>query len=116
VTGKLSKGWNKHVWHRILHLVKFYIRDDLYQFKYCSDQIIGTCGPNHEIRSICLFLVEGALMEKQWWPKYFNGFYYPTLFKGINGYYKRCPRYQQLGRITRRDMMRLNPIIVDKDF
>ena len=55
-------------------------------------------------------------MEKQWWPKYFNGFYYPTLFKGINGYYKRCPRYQQLGRITRRDMMRLNPIIVDKDF
>jgi len=44
------------------------------------------------------------------------GFYWPTLFRDAFEYCQSCPRCQQLGRISRRDMMPLSPIIVVKIF
>ena len=44
------------------------------------------------------------------------GLYSPTLFKDAHLYCKSYPRCQQLGEISRRDMMPLNPIIVDDIF
>ena len=41
------------------------------------------------------------------------GFYWPTLLRDAFEYYKRC---QQLGRMSRRDMMPLSPIIVVEIF
>ena len=38
------------------------------------------------------------------------------MFKDTHDYRKRCPRCQQLGHITTRDMMSLNPIIIVKIF
>jgi len=43
-------------------------------------------------------------------------FYWPTLFKDTFEYCKSCPRCQQLGRISRRDVMPLKPIIVVEVF
>ena len=39
------------------------------------------------------------------------GFYWPTLFKDAYEYCKSCNRCQQLGRITRRNMMPLQSIL-----
>jgi len=44
------------------------------------------------------------------------GFYWPTLFKDAFEYYKSCTRFQQLRRISKRDMIPLNPIIVVEVF
>jgi len=43
-------------------------------------------------------------------------FYWPTLFRDTFEYYKSCPRFQQLGRINRTDIIPLNPIIVVEIF
>jgi len=40
------------------------------------------------------------------------GFYWPTSFRDAFEYCKSCPKYQQLGRISKRNMTPLNPIIV----
>ena len=44
------------------------------------------------------------------------GFYWPTLFRDPLVYYKSCPRCQKLRRISKRDMIPLNPIIVVEVF
>ena len=44
------------------------------------------------------------------------GFYWPTLFRDAFECCKSCTRCQQLGRISRKDMMPLNPIIVVEVF
>ena len=76
VTGQLPEGWNKHDRDRFLHLVKFYIWDDPYLFKHCFDQIVRRYAPDHDMRRILSFCharpVEGTLMEKRLWPKYFK--------------------------------------------
>jgi len=43
-------------------------------------------------------------------------FYRPTLFRDAFEYCKSYPRYQQLGRISRQDMMLLSPILVVEIF
>jgi len=44
------------------------------------------------------------------------GFYWSTLFRDTFEYCKSCPRCQQLGRISRWDMMSLSTIIVVEIF
>jgi len=44
------------------------------------------------------------------------GFYVPTLFRDTFEYHKSFPTCQQLGKISRRDMMSLDPIIVVEAF
>ena len=51
VSGRIPKGWTKNDQDKFFHLVKFFVWDDPYLFKYCSDQIFRRCVPNHEIRS-----------------------------------------------------------------
>ena len=44
------------------------------------------------------------------------GFYWPSLFKDSFEFCKTCDRCQMLGRISRRDMMPLNPILTIEIF
>ena len=60
ITSKIPKGWNRDDRARFLHLVKFYIWDDPYLFKYCFDQIVRRCVPDHEIRSVLFFCHDQA--------------------------------------------------------
>ena len=41
-----------------------------------------------------------------------SGFYWPSLFKEAHQMCCVCDRCQRLGKLSRRDMMRLNPILV----
>ena len=40
-----------------------------------------------------------------------SGFYWPTLFKDAYEFCKTFPKCQMVGRISKRDMMPLNPIL-----
>ena len=44
------------------------------------------------------------------------GFYWPTLFKDCFNFCKTCARCQQLGGITKRNMMPLTPILISEIF
>jgi len=63
---------------------------------FCHDQ---ACGGHFSGRKIVVNILQ-------------CGFYWPTLFKDAFKYCKSCPRCQQLGGISKGDMMLLNPIIV----
>ena len=41
-----------------------------------------------------------------------SGFYWPSLFKDAHTMCKECEKCQRLGKISRRHMMPLNPILV----
>src|ERR1700722_20331829 len=95
--------------------MKYFYWDEPYLFKYCPDQIFRRCVPEEEQRSILSFCHEQACGSHFGPSKTAEkilqcGFYWPNLFKDANDYCKCCPRCQQMGRITRRNQMPMNPI------
>ena len=44
------------------------------------------------------------------------GFYWPNLFRDAYEYYKSYVRCQQIGWMTKRDMMSINPILIVEIF
>ena len=62
-------------------------------------------------------LVEGISLQGKQRKKILQaGFYWPTLFKDCFEFCKTCARCQQLGGVTRRNMMPLTPILIIKIF
>jgi len=55
VTGRIPEGWTKNDKDRFFHLVKFFIWDDPYLFKYCYDQVFRRYIFYHEVRSVLSF-------------------------------------------------------------
>ena len=55
VTGKIHEGWTKNGRDRFFHLVKFFIWNDPYLFKYYSDQVFRRCILDQEVRSVLSF-------------------------------------------------------------
>ncbi|XP_074351870.1 uncharacterized protein LOC141691018 [Apium graveolens] len=52
ITGNIPTHWSKQDKSKIILQVKYFFWDDPYLFKYCPDQIIRRCVPNHEFRSV----------------------------------------------------------------
>jgi len=91
LTSMIPEGRNKYDRDRFLHLVKFYIWDDRYFFKYCSDQIVRRCIADREVKSILSFCHDqvfgGHFSEKMTSSKVLHyGFYCPILLKDANEY------------------------------
>ena len=85
------------------------------------DQVIRRCVPNNEFKSILSFChklaCRGHFGGRKTAEKVLqSGFYWPTLFKDAHEFYRTCDHCQQLGRVTRRNMMPLNPILVIEIF
>ena len=102
-------------------MARSFFYDDPYVFKYCADQIIRRCVPNHESRSVLSFCHDRACdgdfsSQKTTFKVLHCGFYWPTLFKDAHAYCKACPRCQLLGKVTKRNMMPLSPILVIEVF
>jgi len=121
VTSRIPECWIKNYRDRFFHLVKFFVLDGPYLFKYCFDQVFKRCIPDQGARSVLSFCHDQACAKhfsgKKTAAKVLQcGFYWPTFFKDAFEYCKSCSRYQQLGRISRRDMMPLNPISVVEVF
>ena len=86
-------------------------------FKYRADQIIRKCVPEGEQERILSHYHDSAcgghFASKKMAMKVLQaGFYCPSLFKNTYTMCKQCKKCQRLGKISRRHMMPLNPILV----
>ncbi|KAB2608529.1 hypothetical protein D8674_011697 [Pyrus ussuriensis x Pyrus communis] len=102
---------------KFLAMVKHYVWDEPYLFKYCPDQIIRRCVPESEQQSILMFshtlACGGHFGAKKTSLKVLqSGFFWPTLFKDAFDFCSKCDRCQKMGNISRRNEMPLNNILV----
>ncbi|XP_052185243.1 uncharacterized protein LOC127796879 [Diospyros lotus] len=116
-TGLIPDHWSKQDRHKFFRKVRTFFWDEPYLFKYCPDQIIRRCIPDHEQQSVINFshtlACGGHFSVKKTVAKIFqSGFYWPTLFKDVYKFCSNCDRCQRLGSLSRRNMMPLHPIQV----
>ncbi|CAL8089611.1 unnamed protein product [Prunus armeniaca] len=102
---------------KFFSMLKHYMWDEPYLFKYCPDQIIRRCVPESEQQSILTFshalACGGHFSAKKTALKVLqSGFFWPTLFKDAFDFCSKCDRCQKMGSISRRNEMPLNNILV----
>ncbi|CAL2247463.1 unnamed protein product [Prunus armeniaca] len=102
---------------KFFSMVKHYMWDEPYLFKYCPDQIIRRCVPESEQQSILTFshalACGGHFSAKKTALKVLqSGFFWPILFKDAFDFCSKCDRCQKMGSISRRNEMPLNNILV----
>jgi hypothetical protein len=106
VTGQMLLHWGRHDTFKFLSMVKYFFRDDPYLFKYCPDQIISRCIPEHDQSNVISFCHDHACRShfsaKKTAVKILQcGFYLPTLFRDVHAYCTSCECYQKLGSISK---------------
>jgi hypothetical protein len=121
VTGQMPLHWGLQDKFKFLSMVKYFFWDDPYLFKYCPNQIIRRCIPEHDQSNVISFCHDhaygGHFSAKKTAAKILQcGFYWPTLFRDAHAYCTSCKRCQKLGSISRRKMMPLNPILIVEIF
>ena len=109
----LDKTTTKH----FLSQVRRYIWDDPELFKIGADQVIRRCVPDHEIEGVlahCHFYACGGHFsaKKTGHRVLEQGFFWPTIFKDANLFVRSCLLCQQVGGISKRNQMPMNPILV----
>ena len=117
VTTQLPEHWTKQDKSKFFAEVKHFFWDDPYLFKYCPDQIIRRCVPEHEVDSMISFChahaCGGHFGAKKTAAKILqSGFYWPTLFKDTHEFCTKCDRCQRMGTLSRRSMMPLTNILI----
>jgi hypothetical protein len=105
-TGQMPLHWGRQDMFQFLSMVKYFFRDDPYLFKYCPDQIIRRCIPEHDQSNVISFCHDhacgGHFNAKKTAAKILQcGFYLPTLFRDVHAYCTSCERYQKLGSISK---------------
>ena len=121
VSGEMPSNWSKQDRVTFLTKVKQFYWDDPYLFKHCADQVIRRCVPEYEFQSILSFCHSQACgghfgVNKTTTKVLQCGFYWPNLFKDDLTYCSNCAKCQQLVRISKENMMPLNPIHVIEVF
>ena len=121
VTGQIPPQWTSQQKRKFLVDIKKYYFDDPYLFKYCPDQLMRRCVPNEDQIGVLTFCHSeacgGHFSARKTTDKILqDGFYWPTLFKDCFEFCKTCARCQQLGGVTRRNMMPLTPILIIEIF
>ena len=121
VTGQIPPQWTSQPKRKFLADIKKYYFDDPYLFKYCPDQLMRRCVPNDDQIGILTFCHSkacgGHFSTRKTTDKILQaGFYWPTLFKDCFEFCKTCARCQQLGGVTKRNMMPLTPILIIEIF
>ena len=116
VMSAIPEHWTAQDRRKFFVKVRNFYWDDPYLFKYCPDQILRRCIPNNEIHNVIKFCHSEACgghfsMRKTVAKILHCGFYWPSMFKDTYNFCKRCIECQKLGRITRRNMMLMSPIL-----
>uniref|UniRef100_A0A2N9FRP3 Integrase catalytic domain-containing protein n=1 Tax=Fagus sylvatica TaxID=28930 RepID=A0A2N9FRP3_FAGSY len=112
----IPETWTAQDRRKFFVEVRNFYWDDPYLFKYCPDQILRRCIPDNETFSVIKFChteaCGGHFSVKKTTAKILQcGFYWPTMFKDTHNFCKRCLECQKLGRVTRRNMMPMSPIL-----
>ena len=113
--------WNRNERDRFFAQVKHYFWEEPKLFRLCLDQMIQRCVPEEEYDSILSFCHSlacgGHFSSRKTVAKVLqSGFWWPTLHRDAHEFCRRCLRCQQTGRITKRDMMPLLPILIVEIF
>ena len=106
VTKQLPQELTMAQRNKIKSDAKYYICDDPYLWKHCSDQIIRRCIVESEFHSILTFCHSyacgGHFGSKRTTIKVLDsGFYWPTIFKDAYLFCKSCDRCQRTSKIGR---------------
>ena len=120
VTGSIPETWTMQDRRKFFIEVRNFYWDDLYLFKYCLVQILRCILDNKTLNVIKFCHTEacgGRFSIKKTTTKILQcGFYWPTMFKDTYSFNKGCLECQKLGRVTRRNMMPMSPILEIKVF
>ncbi|XP_071916696.1 uncharacterized protein [Coffea arabica] len=121
VTRTLPNDLSRAQKEKIKSDVKYYVWDEPYLWKYCSDQIIRRCVSEEEVPSILSFCHSyacgGHFGPKRTARKVLEcGLFWPTLFSDAYLFCKSCANCQKTGNLSHRDQMPLTPILVCEIF
>ena len=117
VTGEVPSEWSAQDKRHFFAKIHAYYWEEPFLFKYCVDQIIRKCVPEQEQSGILSHCHDSACgghfaSQKTAMKVVQSGFWWPSLFKDAHSMCKGCDRCQRLGKLTRRNMMPLNPILI----
>ena len=117
VIGQIPPQWTSQQKRKFLVDIKKYYFDDPYLLKYCPDQLMRRCVSNDDQIGVLTFCHSEAYgghfsVKKMAYKILQAGFYWPTLFKDCFEFLKTCAQCQQLGGVTKRNMMPLTPILI----
>ncbi|RVW23034.1 Retrovirus-related Pol polyprotein from transposon 17.6 [Vitis vinifera] len=117
VTGEIPSEWSSQDKKNFFAKVHAYYWEESFLFKYCADQIIRKCVPEQEKHGILSHCHENACgghfaSQKTAMRVLQSGFWWPSLFKDAHEVSKGCDKCQRLGKLSRRNMMPLNPILI----
>ena len=116
-TGEIPPDWKEQDRKYFFAKIHSYYWEEPFLFKYCADQIIRKCVAEEEQQRILSHCHESAYdghfaSQKTAMKEMQSGFYWPSLFKEAHQMCRVCDRCQRLGKLSRRHMMPLNPILV----
>ncbi|RVW72168.1 Retrovirus-related Pol polyprotein from transposon 17.6 [Vitis vinifera] len=117
VTGEVPSEWKAQDKKHFFAKIHTYYCEESFLFKYYADEIIRKCVPKAEQQGILRHCHENACgghfaSQKNTTRVLQSGFGWPSLFKDAQTLCKSCDRCQRLGKLTRRNMMPLNPILI----
>ncbi|KAL6346194.1 hypothetical protein AAG906_027940 [Vitis piasezkii] len=117
VADHLSSEWNAQDRKHFFAKIHAYYWEEPFLFKYCADQIIRKCVPEDEQQGILSHCHENACgghfaSQKTTMKVLQSGFTWPSLFKDAHIMCRSCDRCQRLGKLTKRNQMPMNPILI----
>ncbi|GKE33625.1 reverse transcriptase domain-containing protein, partial [Tanacetum coccineum] len=115
----VKKGMSFQQKKKFFKDAKHYYWDDPYLFKICADQVIRRCVFGKEANEILMACHNGPTGghhgANYTARKVFDsGFFWPTIYKDAFNLVKHCDACQRQGKISQRDEMPQNAIIVCK--
>ena len=115
--GEIPVDWKAQDKKFFFVKIHSYYWEEPFLFKYCVDQIIRRCVLEEEHQGILSHCHDNACgghfaSQKTAMKVLQSGFYWPSLFKDAHNVCRACDKCQRLGKISRRPMMPLNPILV----
>ncbi|CAN6566696.1 unnamed protein product [Malus baccata var. baccata] len=115
VSKQVPSTLTKHQCDKLRKNAHFYVWDDPYLWKYCSNQILRRCVHDCEFLSILRFCHTYACgghfgTQRTALRVLECGFYWPTLFKDARTYCLTCDRCQRIGNIGTKDQMPQQPL------
>ncbi|RVW22904.1 Retrovirus-related Pol polyprotein from transposon 297 [Vitis vinifera] len=117
VTGEVPSEWKAQDRKQFFAKIHAYYWEEPFLFKYCADQIIRKCVLKEEQQGILSHCHESAYgghfaSKKTTMKVLQSGFSWPSLFKDAHTMCRSCDRCQRLGKLTRRNQMPMNPILI----
>ncbi|WJZ87574.1 hypothetical protein VitviT2T_006944 [Vitis vinifera] len=117
VTGEVPSEWKAQDRKHFFAKIHAYYWEEPFLFKYCANQIIRKCIPEEEQQGILNHCHENACgghfaSQKTAMKVLQSRFTWPSLFKDSHIMCRSCDRCQRLGKLTKRNKMPMNPILI----